>query len=117
MSLKLKNPNDLFYNDPFCIKTEAYDPMEEKSESKVGPIKKKRSPACLSIVCPVCGGPAPDHVHFGGKYFENLKKYLKSGAQNNFVSLKASVATPVGHFLEEPLSNLCQPSDAGKKYF
>ena len=30
-------------------------------------VKKKRSPASLSIVCPVCGGPAPDHVHFGGE--------------------------------------------------
>ena len=39
----------------------------DKDESRCGPVKKKRLPTCLSILCPVCGGPAPDHQHFGGK--------------------------------------------------
>ena len=32
-----------------------------------GPVKKRRKPVNLTIKCPVCGGPAPDHVHFGGR--------------------------------------------------
>ena len=31
------------------------------------PVKKKRAPAALTILCPVCSGPAPDHIHFGGE--------------------------------------------------
>ena len=40
-------------------------------------VKKKRSPASLSILCPVCGGPAPDHVHFGGEEGAVLGLYCK----------------------------------------
>ena len=29
--------------------------------------KKKRAPTALLISCNVCGAPAPDHLHFGGK--------------------------------------------------
>ena len=44
------------------------DPAELGAGLKLEPgVKKKRSPASLSILCPVCGGPAPDHVHFGGE--------------------------------------------------
>jgi hypothetical protein len=32
-------------------------------------MKKKRKPVNLCIQCPVCGGPAPDHMHFGGEKF------------------------------------------------
>jgi hypothetical protein len=28
---------------------------------------KKRPPAVLTLPCGVCGGPAPDHKHFGGR--------------------------------------------------
>ena len=28
---------------------------------------KKRAPTALTVECGVCHGPAPDHVHFGGK--------------------------------------------------
>jgi hypothetical protein len=34
-----------------------------------GSMKKKRKPVNLCIQCPVCGGPAPDHMHFGGEEF------------------------------------------------
>lgn len=30
--------------------------------------KKRRKPVSLTIRCPVCGGPAPDHIHFGGMF-------------------------------------------------
>jgi len=39
--------------------------------------KKKRSPASLSIVCPVCGGPAPDHVHFGGQCCYSCRAFFR----------------------------------------
>ena len=29
--------------------------------------KKRRQPASLTILCGVCGAPAPDHLHFGGE--------------------------------------------------
>ena len=29
--------------------------------------KKRRKPAELSISCPICRKPAPDHLHFGGE--------------------------------------------------
>ena len=31
--------------------------------------KKKRAPAPLVLSCSVCGAPAPEHLHFGGKCF------------------------------------------------
>ena len=72
MSIKLKDPSDLYYlnwaKDNFEAEEEAQG-LDSKEDSKAGPIKKKRSPASLSIECPVCGGPAPDHVHFGGEPF------------------------------------------------
>ena len=64
MSLRLKDPYELMYGDR--VKEEEEEEEEEDQES--GAImKKKRRPANLCISCPVCGGPAPDHVHFGGK--------------------------------------------------
>ena len=38
---------------------------------------KKRAPTALTVDCNVCGGPAPDHIHFGGKY-----RYI------NFITMK-----------------------------
>ena len=64
MSLKLKAPSDLFFNKLY-VDQETSD-MEDSNQDQAH-MKKKRAPACLSIQCPVCGGPAPDHVHFGGE--------------------------------------------------
>ena len=46
---------------------EEIDPgSDEALDISANGIKKKRRPANLCIECPVCGGPAPDHLHFGG---------------------------------------------------
>lgn len=67
MSIKLKDLSDLYYHDLEKVKMEdKYEEIDVK-DGVQGPIKKKRSPATLNILCPICGGPAPDHVHFGGK--------------------------------------------------
>ena len=43
-------------------------PAELEGEVRQEPgLKRRRSAASLHVLCPVCGGPAPDHVHFGGK--------------------------------------------------
>ena len=63
MSLKLKAPSDLFFEKLY--KDPETSELEDASQDQT-PMKKKRAPACLNIQCPVCGGPAPDHVHFGG---------------------------------------------------
>ena len=69
MSLRLKDPYELMYGDR--VKEEEDEEEEEEEEEQQqessGILKKKRRPANLCISCPVCGGPAPDHVHFGGK--------------------------------------------------
>ena len=31
--------------------------------------QKKRAPTALTVECGVCLGPAPDHLHFGGRSF------------------------------------------------
>ena len=64
MSIKVKSQQQLMCYDDDDMKE--FD-NNDKDESRCGPVKKKRLPACLSILCPVCGGPAPDHQHFGGK--------------------------------------------------
>ena len=64
MSIKVKSQEQLMCHED-DVKKEFDDSL--KDESQCGPVRKKRLPACLSILCPVCGGPAPDHVHFGGK--------------------------------------------------
>ena len=48
----------------------------------MGSMKKKRKPVNLCIQCPVCGGPAPDHMHFGGE---------ERGARRFFIPLKADL--------------------------
>ena len=42
------------------------DPRDEVEGDGSGGEKKRRKPVNLCIECPVCGGPAPDHLHFGG---------------------------------------------------
>ena len=42
-------------------------PEGELMKENEGVMKKKRKPVNLNIRCPVCGGLAPDHLHFGGK--------------------------------------------------
>ena len=74
MSLRLRDPYDLMY-----AKNVKKEEEEADQESGSGFIKKKRRPANLCIECPVCGGPAPDHVHFGGELSERTEKlYLSS---------------------------------------
>ena len=42
-------------------------PAELEGEVRQEPgLKRRRSVASLTVLCPVCGGPAPDHLHFGG---------------------------------------------------
>ena len=70
MSLKLKDPNTLTYPSKAMRWEKEKEDMEyvsdEAMDSAVHIMKKKRRPADLCIRCPVCGGPAPDHLHFGG---------------------------------------------------
>lgn len=70
MSLKLKSTSQLMGSASFQIK--------EESEVQGAILKKKRAPAPLTISCPVCGGPAPDHIHFGGMF--QVSKYLNFSA-------------------------------------
>ena len=42
---------------------------DEAMNSSTNVTKKKRRPTNLCIECPVCGGPAPDHLHFGGIHY------------------------------------------------
>jgi len=78
MSIKLKDPSDLYYHDLEKVKMEdKYEEIDVKMEPKVGPIKKKRSPATLNILCPICGGPAPDHVHFGGQCCYSCRAFFR----------------------------------------
>jgi len=74
MSLKLKAPSDLFFNKLY-VDQETSD-MEDSNQDQAH-IKKKRAPACLSIQCPVCGGPAPDHVHFGGQCCYSCRAFFR----------------------------------------
>ena len=70
MSLKLKDPNTITY--PIKVmrweeeKEELKNVSDAAMDSSANVMKKKRRPANLCIECPVCGGPAPDHLHFGG---------------------------------------------------
>ena len=81
MSLRLKDPYELMYGDR--VKEEEDEEEEEEEEEQQessGILKKKRRPANLCISCPVCGGPAPDHVHFGGKTDPPVQSDLQSSA-------------------------------------
>ena len=66
MSLKLKSPSELM----------GYQ-IKEETDIQGASLKKKRAPAPLTISCPICGGPAPDHIHFGGESGNNIiVKYM-----------------------------------------
>ena len=67
MTLRLKDPYELMYGERVKAEDDVEEEEEEEEQESGGIIKKKRRPANLCISCPVCGGPAPDHVHFGGK--------------------------------------------------
>ena len=78
MSLKLKDPNTLAYPSQAMRWEEEKEDMEnvsdEAMDSSTNVTKKKRRPTSLCIECPVCGGPAPDHLHFGGIYYTDSLK-------------------------------------------
>ena len=73
MSLKLKDPNTISYPSKVMRREAEKEDMKNVSDaamdSSVNVLKKKRRPANLCIECPVCGGPAPDHLHFGGIHY------------------------------------------------
>ena len=70
MSLKLRDPAELFIhnaNNNAIHKKNGEDEIDVNMETRnVGQVKKKRAPASLTITCPICSRPAPEHVHFGG---------------------------------------------------
>jgi hypothetical protein len=55
----------------------SYAPYPEGHDQHDPVTGKKRPPAMLTLPCGVCGAPAPDHKHFGGReYMDNIKKWL-----------------------------------------
>ena len=88
MSIKVKSQQELMLYDD--SKEEYDDGLDApNNESRCGPVRKKRQPACLSILCPVCGGPAPDHMHFGGKLNIYYKQETRQPIGNFFESFQA----------------------------
>ena len=51
-----------------------YGDLVKKYALMIFPQPKKRAPTALTVECGVCHGPAPDHVHFGGKETVILKQ-------------------------------------------
>jgi len=74
MALKLRDPNSLTY--PAQEMGWAGENVESQKVGKAG-VKKKRRPANLCIECPVCGGPAPDHLHFGGQSCYSCRAFFR----------------------------------------
>jgi len=81
MSLKLKDPNTLTYPSKAMRWEEEKEDMEnvsdEAMDSSANVTKKKRRPTSLCIECPVCGGPAPDHLHFGGQSCYSCRAFFR----------------------------------------
>jgi len=81
MSLKLKDPSSLTYPSKAMRwegeKEDMENGSDEAMDSSVNVVKKKRRPANLSIECPVCGGPAPDHLHFGGQSCYSCRAFFR----------------------------------------
>jgi len=78
MALKLKSTSDLLSFGHFQQKPEtAGRQMIMKKGYEDMSIKKKRAPAPLTISCPVCGGPAPDHIHFGGQSCYSCRAFFR----------------------------------------
>ena len=65
--------NDAVKAEPVEEHTTAAASGGEEEEAEVvtgeaaGLKARRRKPVSLTIACPVCGGPAPDHIHFGGE--------------------------------------------------
>jgi len=74
MALKLRDPNSLTY--PAQEMGWAGENFESQNVGKAG-VKKKRRPANLCIECPVCGGPTPDHLHFGGQSCYSCRAFFR----------------------------------------
>jgi len=81
MTLKLKYPNTITYPSKAMRweeeKEELKNVNDEAMDSSVNVLKKKRRPANLCIECPVCGGPAPDHLHFGGQSCYSCRAFFR----------------------------------------
>jgi len=50
--------------------------------------KKRRKPVNLCIKCPVCGGPAPDHLHFGGQCCYSCRAFFRRTSQRPISSFR-----------------------------
>jgi len=85
MSLRLRDPYDLMYAK--SVKKEEEEAAVDQ-ESGSGFIKKKRRPANLCIECPVCGGPAPDHVHFGGQCCYSCRAFFRRSSSRSVSSFR-----------------------------
>eukprot|EP00092_Neocalanus_flemingeri_P018610 GFUD01020154.1.p1 GENE.GFUD01020154.1~~GFUD01020154.1.p1 ORF type:complete len:460 (+),score=117.03 GFUD01020154.1:43-1422(+) len=78
MALKLKDTNTLTYPDNIMKWEEDIDPGSDEAQGlSADGMKKKRRPANLCIECPVCGGPAPDHLHFGGQSCYSCRAFFR----------------------------------------
>jgi len=79
MALKLKDTNTLTYpTNVMKWEEEDIDPgSDEALDISANGMKKKRRPANLCIECPVCGGPAPDHLHFGGQSCYSCRAFFR----------------------------------------
>ena len=109
MSLKLKDTNSLTYlgwpsgvagvwpgpAKPGTAYPSAFSQEEELPPGLLDPanLKKKRRPANLCIDCPVCGAPAPDHLHFGGTN-RLLCKSTRTPPVGAAVEFRTTVAFP-----------------------
>lgn len=51
-------------------------------------VKKKRRPAILCIECPICKGPAPDHLHFGGQCCYSCRAFFRRTSHKNVASFR-----------------------------
>lgn len=87
MSLRLRDPYDLMYGSSVKEEEKTEIGMDQDQET-AGIIKKKRRPAVLCIECPVCGGPAPDHVHFGGQCCYSCRAFFRRSSSRPVSSFR-----------------------------
>ena len=59
---------------PASVNTVPYPEGHDQQDSVT---EKKRPQAMLTLPCGVCGAPAPDHKHFGGRQY-NHRQYYKT---------------------------------------
>lgn len=88
MSLRVRDTFELMYGD--SVKREGDDlELESEHDQEIAGIgKKKRRPANLCISCPVCGGPAPDHVHFGGQCCYSCRAFFRRSSSRPISSFR-----------------------------